>query len=286
MAKGLFKKILEDELGVEKANTIPKSFDIVGDIAVIRLPEEAKKYKRTVAEAIMKVDKHVKTVLNQVSPVHGTLRLRELEWVAGERRTETIHHEFGCAYKVDLTKAYFSPRLSYERNRIAMLVKPGEIVVNMFAGVGCYSIIIAKKSKAAKIYSIDINPDAVRLMKENVKLNRVEYRVIPILGDAERVIEEKLRGIADRVLMPLPERAYDYIEVANSALRPDGGWIHYYDFIHARKDEDPRRKTIEKTSERLEELGIKFEIPFSRVVRNVGPNWYQVVLDILIFRGT
>lgn len=283
MTKKLLEKLLEEELGAEKARTVPKSFDIVGDIAVIKVPEEVEEHKRTIAEAVMRANKHVKTVLNQTSPVHGTLRLRELEWIAGEKKTTTIHHEFGCVYKIDLAKAYFSPRLSYERNRIATLVKPGEVVVNMFAGVGCYSIIIARNSEAEKIYSMDINPDAVGLMEENIKLNRVGYRVVPILGDAREVIKGSLRELADRVLMPLPERAYDYIETANAALKPDGGWIHYYDFTHAKREEDPKEKTAKKVSERLEELGLKFEIRFSRIVRDVGPNWYQVALDILTF---
>ena len=283
MAEKLLEKLLEEELGAEKAGMVPKSFDIVGDIAVIKLPEEVEKYKRTIAEAVMRANKHVKTVVNQTSPVHGTLRLRELEWIAGEKKSTTIHREFGCVYKIDLAKAYFSPRLSYERNRISALVKPGEVVVNMFAGVGCYSIIIARNSEAEKIYSIDINQDAVRLMEENIKLNRVRYRVVPILGDTIEIIEGRLRGVADRVLMPLPEKAYDYIEAANVALKPEGGWIHYYDFTHAKKEEDPKEKTARKVSERLEELCLKFKICFSRIVRDVGPNWYQVALDILIF---
>lgn len=283
MTKKLLEKLLEEELGAEKAGRVPKSFDIVGDIAVIKLPEEVEEHKRTIAEAVMRANKHVKTVVNQASPVHGTLRLRELEWIAGEKKTTTIHREFGCVYEIDLAKAYFSPRLSYERNRISALVKPREVVVNMFAGVGCYSIIIARNSEAEKIYSIDINQDAVRLMEENIKLNRVRYRVVPILGDTIEIIEGRLRGVADRVLMPLPERAYDYIEAANVALKPEGGWIHYYDFTHAKKEEDPKEKTARKVSERLEELCLKFKICFSRIVRDVGPNWYQVALDILIF---
>jgi len=119
MAKKFLEKSLEEELGAEKASMVPKSFDIVGDIAVIRVPEGVEEHKRAIAEAIMRANKQVKTVLNQTRPVHGTLRLRGLEWISGEKKTTTIHREFGCAYKIDLTKAYFSPRLSHERNRIA-----------------------------------------------------------------------------------------------------------------------------------------------------------------------
>jgi tRNA (guanine37-N1)-methyltransferase len=205
-----------------------------------------------------------------------------LEWVAGEKKTETVHKEFGCSFKVDLGKCYFSPRLSFERMRIAKLIQPNEVVVNMFAGVGCYSIIIAKHSCLEKIYSIDINPTAIQFLKENARLNRVEMRVLPILGDAKETIETRLQRIADRVIMPLPEKAYEYVETALQALKPNGGVIHYYDFEHSAKDENAIEKTGKKISEKLKTLGINFDILSSRIVRTTGPNWYQIALDIKI----
>ena len=230
----------------------------------------------------MKAHKHVKAVWHQISPVSGILRLRTLEWVAGERRTETIHKECGCVFKVDLSHCYFSPRLSYERMRIAKQVLTGEVIVNMFAGVGCYSIIIAKHSETDKIYSIDINPKSIEYMQENVMLNKVEEKVIPVQGDSKQIIQEKLQNIAERVLMPLPELAYEYLDYAFAALKPNGGWIHYYDFAHADKEESPIEKVEAKVSRKLQSLGIDFEMPFSRVVRTTGPNWYQIVVDILV----
>jgi len=279
MKKSL-KTVLAGKLETTELNLLYKSYDIVGDIAVIRVPENLKQHSRLIAEAVMQTHKRVKTVLRQVSPVSGDLRLRELQWVAGERRTETVYREFGCVFMVDLAKCYFSPRLSHERMRIAKLVQLGEVVVNMFAGVGCYSILIAKHSRAEEIYSIDISPVAVQHMRENVELNKVRERVIPIQGDAKEVVVEKLRNVADRVLMPLPERAYEYLEWAVLAVKPTGGWIHYYDFEHAGKKENPVEKVKAKVSERLHDLGLNFEIPFGRIVRTTGPNWYQVVLDI------
>ena len=113
-----------------------------------------------IAEAVMQINKHVSTGLRQVSPVSGDLRLRVLSWVGGEKRTETIHKEYGCLFKVDLARCYFSPRLSYERRRISQQVTLGEVVVTLFSGVGCYSILIAKYSGASRVYSIDVNPVA------------------------------------------------------------------------------------------------------------------------------
>jgi len=279
MKKSL-KTVLSGKLETAELNLLYKSYDIVGDIAVIRVPENLKQHSRLIAETVMQTHKRVKTVLRQVSPVSGDLRIRKLKWVAGERRTETVYREFGCFFRVDLAKCYFSPRLSHERMRIAQLVQPSEVVVNVFAGVGCYSILIAKHSRAEKIYSIDISSFAVQHMRENVELNKVWQQVIPIQGDAKEVIEEKLRSVADRVLMPLPERAYEYLEWAVLAVKPTGGWIHYCDFEHAGKKENPVEKVKVKVSERLQDLGLSFEVPFGRIVRTTGPNWYQVVLDI------
>lgn len=280
--KGDLKHILKEKLVPEELKQIYKSYDIIGDVAVIRVPEPLEHRSETIAEAIMQTHKQVKSVWRQTGAVSGELRLRELEWVRGERRTETTHKEYGCLFKVDLEKCYFSPRLSHERMRVAQKVRPREVVVNMFAGVGCYSIIIAKRSQADKIYSIDLNPIAVQYMQESIKLNKLEKRIVPIQGDAKKIIREKLRNVADRVLMPLPERAYEYLDCAVLALKSGGGWIHYYDFEHAGGDENPVEKIESKVCRKLQELDVNFEVPFGQIVRGVGPNWFQIALDIAV----
>lgn len=271
-----------EKLKPHELNLVYKSYDIVGEIAIIRVHDTIKHNDKLIAEAIIRAQKRVKTVLRQTSPVSGELRLRHLELVEGERKTETIHRENGCSFKVDVEKCYFSSRLSYERMRIAKQIQSGETVVNMFAGVGCYSIIIAKHSRAEKIFSIDVNPSATQYAKENIRINKVEQRVEHIQGDAKRVIQEKLLHVADRVLMPLPEKAYEYLDYAVLALKTHGGWIHYYDFEHAQRDEDPIGKIELKVSKKLQEIVNSFEVVSGRIVRRVGPNWFQIVLDISV----
>ena len=274
--------LLADKLEPWELKSIYKSYDIIGDIAIIRVPEPIKDQTRIIAEAVMQTHKHVKTVWRQVDPVSGDFRLRGLEFVLGERKTETLHREHGCLFKVDVKKCYFSPRLLYERTRIARQVQPGEVVLNMFAGVGCYSIVIAKHSKPDKIFSIDINPVAIQYMQKNIKLNKVEEKVVPVQADAKKVIEERMQEIADRILMPLPEMAYKYLDYALLALKPTGGWIHYYDFEHTKKSENPIEKIELKVSKKLHMLGVNFQVVFGRIVRPTGPNWHQVVLDIQV----
>jgi tRNA (guanine37-N1)-methyltransferase len=276
--------LLKDKLSPEELRIVYRSYDIIGDIAIIRVPEKLKSKSTVIAEALMGLHKHVKAVWRQSGAVSGEFRLRDLEHMAGKKRAVTTYKEHGCVFRVDLLSCYFSPRLAYERMRIARLVKPSEVVVNMFAGVGSFSIIIAKHSQAERVYSIDVNPMAFEYMRENVLLNHIMNRVVPLKGDAKTVIMERLHNTADRVLMPLPEKAYEYLSYAVSTLKPNGGWIHYYDFQHAEKDENPVEKVKTKISRQLSRLNVDFALPFSRIVRDTGPRWQQVVVDIQIRR--
>jgi tRNA (guanine37-N1)-methyltransferase len=280
--KKRLRKTLSSVLSSEDLHKVFNSFDIVGDIAVIRLPQESAVNAKTAAEAIMKIHANVKTVLLQASPVAGDLRLRRLNYVAGENKTSTVHKEFGCLFAVDLAECYFSPRLSYERMRIARLVEPNETVFNMFAGVGCFSIIIAKHANPEKVFSIDVNPAAVKFMQKNIRLNQVYGKVTPLLGDSKEIVNSRLQRAADRVLMPLPEKALEYFPYALAALTASGGWIHYYGLEHATKTENPAEKAKLKVAEALGALGVDFEVSFVRVVRSTGPNWFQLVADVRV----
>ncbi len=254
-----------------------RAFDIVGNIAIIKLPDELLPKKHLIGQALMQVHAHIRTVLRQVSAVSGEFRTRELEVIAGEPRTETIHQEHGCKFKTDLAQAYFSPRLATERLHIARLVEPGEVITNMFAGVGCYSIVIAKHSEASKVYSIDKNPRAVEHMRDNIRVNKVAARVVPIQGDARDMVRRYLKGRANRVLMPLPEFARDFFDVALLALKPEGGVVHFYDFG---EEPDLFGPSLEFAREAAGER--KVELIGKRVVRSYAPKVYHVVLDLLI----
>lgn len=271
---------LEDRLPPHLLASLPRAMDVIGDIAVIEVPAELEPYRKELGEAILQMHKGVKTVLTKESAVDGVYRLRKYSLLAGENRTITVHKEYGCRYYVDLAKAYFSPRLSYEHSRVASQVNENETVVDMFAGVGPFSVLIAKRHEKVKVYAIDINPDAIELLRNNIKLNRVMDKVYPIAGDARQIIKEKLRSLADRVVMNLPEKSMEFIDAACLALKPDGGIVHFYSFI--------------KTSESIEDLQKRFreevdragrhvkDVLFSRVVRETAPYKRQVVIDFEI----
>ncbi len=278
------RKTFAESVSADGSVGVYGSFDIIGDLAITKMPRVSPAGTEEVAKAIMAVNKGVKAVFIQTSAVAGDFRVRGLTHVAGENRTRTVHKESGCVFAVDVKTCYFSPRLLHERQRIAQLVQPNETVVNMFAGVGCFSIIIAKRQPTTKVYSIDINPTAVQFMKENIRVNRVFNKVIPMLGDAKEIIENHLQRCADRVLMPLPEKAYEYLPCAVSALKPSGGWIHIHAFEHATKAEDPAERVRQKVAERLSNLSGDFEVPLVRVVRSTGPNWWHLVADVHVRR--
>ncbi len=271
---------LQDKLPNELLDKVPQAFDIIGDIVVIDIPPHLKAYQRLIGEAILQTQKNVTTVLAKAGDISGIFRVRDYDYIAGENKTKTIHKEFGCQYHVDIAKAYFSPRLSHEHERVASLVQDGETVADLFAGVGPFSVLIGKRNPKVKVYAVDLNPDAVELLNVNVRVNRVENNVYPILADAWEIATTKLKGSADRVIMNLPETAIDFVDAACNAIKPKGGVAHFYGFVRS-------PNTIEDLKQRfmrlVEEDGRKVEdFLYAKSIRETAPFESQVVLDAKI----
>ena len=273
----MLKKALENILSEEESAELFSSFDQIGEIIVLRIPDSLKSKKKIIGETLLDKVKTTRSVFYQSSPVEGEFRTRNLEILAGEDNTETEYKENGCRFLVDVEKAFFSPRLSTERERIFGLVCDGETMINMFGGVGMFSI-LAAKMKNCTVYNIDINPDASMLCEKNIKLNKLKGNVISLNGDATKIIENKLQNLADRVLMLLPEKSDEFLDVATLAVK-NNGIIHYYSHIHADKKQD-----APKLSEQhyLSIAKNRSEILNSRIVRPVGPRFYQTVVDVKI----
>jgi len=198
---------------------LPRAFDIVGDICIIKLPDDLISLRRDVGAAILKAYKHVKVVCMDKG-VRGEQRVRDVEVIAGENRTETEHRENGCRYRLDVAQVYFSPRLSSERARIVSLVKENEKVWDMFCGAGPFSIPVAKAAR--EVYASDINGAAVRYLKENMRLNRVS-NINTFNGDARFAFKDQK---FDRIIMNLPHSAMDFLDCAFE--RCDYCTIHLY----------------------------------------------------------
>lgn len=268
------REALSKIFSAEELSRAISTVDIIGDLAIIKIPREWERRKYEIGEALLSTLNGVRGIFRQTTPADEEYKVRGLEWLAGKKETSTLHREHGCRFRVDISRVYFSPRLSYERLRIARLTTKGEILVNMFAGVGTFSVIAAARGGAEKVFSIDKNPAAFELMMENVILNRLQGRIVPILGDAKDVVPD-LRRSADRVLMPLPSHALEYLPFAASCLR-GRGWIHVY--LH----EKGRRREVVKTGidSVKEVLDGRVISAGGRVVRSVGRETYQVVVDV------
>jgi tRNA (guanine37-N1)-methyltransferase len=277
----MIKQVLAGILSPEETAQVYSAFDQIGDIVIVKIPDSLMPKKELIAKAVLGNIKTAKAVFAQVSAVKGDFRIRELEFVAGENRTMTEYKEHGCRFKVDVAKTYFSPRLSTERQRISEMVGDGEVIVNMFAGVGTYSIVIAKANKTCTVYSIDSNSVANDLCIVNAKLNKVQDRVVAICGDASEVIKNQLSGKADRVLMPLPERAKEFIEPAVLALKKKGV-VHYFAHIKADNKKEAQELGMQDAGDAFKSYDHK--VMAVRVVREVGPRIYQIVADVSVSR--
>ncbi|MDH7564004.1 MAG: class I SAM-dependent methyltransferase family protein [Candidatus Bathyarchaeota archaeon] len=275
-----YTELLEKKLPPHLLASLPRAMDIICDICIVEIPPELDAYRQEIGTVILKTNRNVRTVLAKASAVTGMYRLRKFAVIAGEPKTETVHKEYTCKFHVDVSKAYFSPRLSAEHSRIAHLVKEGETVLDMFAGIGPFAVQIAKKHENVKVYAVDANPDAVEFLKRNARLNRVEEKITVFLGDSRKVIKEKLVGVADRVIMNLPEKSLEYVDVACQALRSAGGVIHFYSFI---KRGNTLRDAEVCLAETVAYAGRKVEkVLFSRFVRETAPHQWQAVTDAKI----
>ena len=275
----MLKKTLASVLSEKESEDLISAFDQIGDIIIVRIPDTLLSKKEIIGKTLLNEVKIVRSVYYQASDIEGDFRTRNLEIIAGEDNTETEYKEFGCKFIVDVEKAFFSPRLSTERERIANLIQEGEIVTNMFAGVGMFSIMSAKKKKCT-VYSLDINPVASKLCQKNIELNKLTGKIISINGDASKIIKEQLENKSDRTLMLLPERSDEFLDSAISATKSEG-IIHYYSHIHADKKSDAGKLSEEHY---LQVTPVKSEILNSKIVRAVGPRFYQTVVDVKIFK--
>ena len=276
----MLKNALKDILTKEEIEKVYSSFDIIGDITIIKIPEELEGKKEIIAKILINKIKTVNTVFQQISSVQGEYRTRKLSFLTGINKTNTEYREHGCRFKVDVLNTYFSPRLSTERLRISQMINKKEKIINMFAGVGTYSIILAKKNPDCIVYSIDSNPDAHNLCIINSKLNNVQDRVIPILGNARLIIDNHLKGKATRVLMPLPEQASEFIDSAIMALENNKGIIHY--FAHIKANSKLHALEEGKINCHNNFKCYQYKLISGRVVREVGPRIYQTVFDLKI----
>jgi tRNA (guanine37-N1)-methyltransferase len=270
-------EILSKKLSKTEFTELKTSFDIFGDLILVEIPAKLVKKEKLIGESFLKLYPNIRAIFKKTGKVSGIERVRPVKRIAGTGTSEATYKESGCTFKFDISKVFFSPRLSTEREKIFAKVKPGETVLDMFAGVGPFAILIAKKQPLVKkVFAIDINSIAISYLRENAKFNKVSDKVEAFVGDSTAIIPKKFKGIVDRVIMNLPKTSLNFLPSALKALKPKGGIIHYYTFKFSKQE------VIAEVSTRLKFK--KHKILAIRNVKPYAPREYCFCADIKIYK--
>ncbi len=273
------KEALKGKLNKKEREHLVASFDVLGNIAIIEIRPELEKKEKIIGEALLSVSKNLETVCKKTAAHKGIYRVEPVKIIAGRRNLTATYRESGCVFKIKLGKVFFSPRLGTERLRISKLIKKGETVAVLFAGVGPFAIVFAKNSKMKKAYAVELNPIAYDEMLENIELNKVGERVVPILGDVKKIAPKELKGKCDRVAMPLPKGGEAFLDEAIACLKPEGGVIHFYNFVEA---DDPYKEPLTQIRKAAAKVGRKVRIMRKSKVRSFSPAIIQIVVDFRV----
>ena len=281
--KETLKKKLENILNPGELSLLPRGYQTIGNKMIIKLKPALLDKKELIGSACLEILPYIKSIFINHGKITGKFRQPEkIEFLAGENNPIVIHIEHGIRYKFDITQIMFSKGNINERKFLATLIEPNEIIVDMFAGIGYFSLPMAKYSKAEKIYSIELNPISYKYLVENIRLNQLESKIIPINGDCKlEVIKLSNRGIkAHRVIMGVFPAPMEYISEALSLAREDGTIYHYEGVV----DKSNYMELFKEFDEIANKEGYKCNLKSKRFVKSFGPNLFHVVLDIFVIK--
>lgn len=249
------------------------SYDVVGDIAIIIVPEMLVVHERMIADAILACNRNIKVVAKRAGHYGGEFRTIPLTILAGEDRIETEVREFGIRMCLNVERVYYSVRSGNERRRIAALVAPGESVLVLFSGVAPYPLVIARYSGAGRIVGIEKNPVAHRYALNNLQLNKKLQNIDLHLGDAHEIVPT-LHRCFDRVVMPLPTMADAFLSDALGVLKP-GGYLHFYDLQQVDRFADSLLKIASSCAAENRQIADYSIIKCG----HCGPRTYRICVD-------
>ena len=272
---GNLKQLLERKLTKKELSVFIKSFDSLGNIAVIEIPEELEKKEKLIGNTIIESNKNIKTVCRIAGKHKGKFRIQPVKIIAGEKNFIADYRESNSRLVFDVRKTFFSPRLSNERLRISKLIKKGETVGCFFAGVGPYPIVFAKNSQMKKAFAVELNPDAVEFMEKNTELNKVQGKIEVIKGNVNKVAGTRLKDSCDRIVMPMPHGGETFLSASIKALKKKGV-IHFYQVL---EKETAFETAIERAKKECIKQKRKFVLLDKRKVRPFSATKIQVVID-------
>lgn len=254
-------------------------YDIIGNVAVVKFDRMEKLVdKKRFAIKLLKSHKNIKTVLEKAGKFSGRLRTNKTKFIWGEKTKEILYRENGCEFRFNIDTCYFSPRLSRERSEIAKMVKRGEKVLVMFGGVAPFAVVIAKNSKAEKVWSVELGRECSKYALENVKRNKLQNKVEIIQGDVRKKVP-KLKEKMDRIVMARPNLKDDFLDVAFPVIKKNG-IIHYYGFYD--EVEVIAHALDELIEKRAKEAGKRIKI--IRIVKagDIGVRKYRYRCDLKV----
>jgi tRNA (guanine37-N1)-methyltransferase len=270
------KNLLKGIIPEPELEKLIKSYDVVGDICILEIPKELEKFELSIGHAIKRAFPNIKVIAKKAGKRTEIERVMPLKIITGENRLKTMYKEHGVSMKVDLSKVYFSPRASGERFRIAQLVKRGEKVLVMFSGVAPYPLVIAKFQPNCHIWAVELNPEAHKLAEENIRINRLGHIITAIQGDVREVVP-KIGELFDRIVMPFPEKAWDYFDLALKFAAPNAT-IHFIVFSEDSKLKETENKIIKMAKD----LGKDVRIKNWRIFGSYAPGVNRYTFDILV----
>lgn len=271
LKEALAKKLTKTEL-----SRLKTSFDTVGNLAIVEIDEELEPKEKVIAETLIDMHKHITTVVKKVGIHSGELRLQKVKVLAGKKTKEAIHKESGCMIKLNVEKVYFSVRLGTERLRISQIIKPDEDVLVMFSGCAPYPCVLSKNSAAKNIVGVELNKDGYEYGLENIRLNKIK-NVELYQGDVKKVVPE-LKKKFDRILMPLPKSAEDFLDIALEAIKKNGT-IHFYDFLHI---DDIPKAALSKIRKACRIAGKKYKTISWNKCGSHAPRTYRICVDFKV----
>jgi len=270
------KNALQNELTEQELDLLVRGYDVVGDIAITIIPHELEAKESIIGDTILRLHKNVKVVAKRNGNYSGELRTLPLKIIAGENRKETEYKEHGVQFCLNPEKVYFSVRSSNERKRLASLVNPDEEILVMFSGIGAFPLVIAKNSLAGKIVGIEKNPHAHNYAEKNLTKNKKIKNVTFLEGDVVDVMPT-LSMKFDRIAMPLPKTAENFLDKALSVLKQKG-WLHFYDFQSERNGDD----SVEKVKIACAENNRTLIQAQTFVCGHCSPRTYRICVDAQI----
>lgn len=279
--KDNFKEELREILSDEELSVLPRGFQTIGRVIIIKLNPLLLEKKILIAKKYMELLPSTKSVYLNTGKIKGKYRTPEnVVFLVGEDNPIVEHKEHGVIYRFDFTKIMFSMGNLNERKFLSTLVKENEVIVDMFAGIGYFSLPIARHSKPKIIYSIELNLESFKFLTENIKINRLDDTIVPINGDSKiEVIKLSKSGVrADRVIMGVFPAPKDFIKEALTLIKESGTTFHYEGVA----TKENYLSLFNEFKEIAETSNYKCKLLSNRFVKSYGPHLYHIVVDILV----